>query len=381
MFARCLVQLSYSTHPSCHVTCHVTCPLSQNTALELAYSALLWPAERGERAFSFFLFVAMAPSSLLPHLLPSLEGFTVEALLNDGSEGGLVSVLGHWPDGKQALVKLSRAPIATDQLQLLLSGVQLQARAPYSGAEYGYYSGLERESPSLLVDVLAPHAVHDAADAADKILQKHVARSTSQASVLVRETPALYAASHAPLIAAAAPAALSWVHRILALEYEVERLLVDSPGAFLLNSDPKWSTHPRGDRASWRDHPAVRDLYCLAVVHRRDVASIRDLRAEHLPLLRVIRSEGMATIASVYGLPANQVRAFFHYPPQFYHLHVHFTALNVCVGHGCYAERAHLLDDVIANLEADGEYYAHRTLTVRVGVKDALLERYSEESL
>lgn len=39
-----------------------------------------------------------------------------------------------------------------------------------------------------------------------------------------------------------------------------------------------------------------------------------------------------------------QVRVFFHYPPQFYHLHAHFTALSV-EGAGCLTERAVLLDD------------------------------------
>ena len=61
-----------------------------------------------------------------------------------------------------------------------------------------------------------------------------------------------------------------------------------------------------------------------------------------------------------------------HYPPQFMHFHVHFTALGVCIGAGCFAERAHLLDDIIDNLEADSEYYARCSLTIRVGEQDAL---------
>ena len=38
-----------------------------------------------------------------------------------------------------------------------------------------------------------------------------------------------------------------------------------------------------------------------------------------------------------------------HYPPQFYHFHVHFT--NVSVAMGVQTERAHLLDDIIDNIE------------------------------
>jgi m7GpppX diphosphatase len=64
------------------------------------------------------------------------------------------------------------------------------------------------------------------------------------------------------------------------------------------------------------------------------------------------------------------------YPPQFYRLHVHFTALSVAIGAGHFVERAHLLDDVIENLERDGEHYARASITVRLGEGDALQQRY-----
>jgi hypothetical protein len=35
-------------------------------------------------------------------------------------------------------------------------------------------------------------------------------------------------------------------------------------------------------------------------------------------------------------------------------------------------ERAHLLSDVIQNLEADSEYYMKRTITVRLRERDAI---------
>ena len=77
------------------------------------------------------------------------------------------------------------------------------------------------------------------------LLAKHVTRCTAQPSRLVRETPALYEAAHAPIIAALPPSALAWVYKILAKEKEVERLLLDVPGedGFLLNVDPKVMCH------------------------------------------------------------------------------------------------------------------------------------------
>ena len=73
------------------------------------------------------------------------------------------------------------------------------------------------------------------------LLAKHVSRSSAQPARLVRETPALHAAAHAPLVASMPPAALGWVYKILAREKEVERLLCDVPGddGFMLNVDPK----------------------------------------------------------------------------------------------------------------------------------------------
>lgn len=46
-----------------------------------------------------------------------------------------------------------------------------------------------------------------------------------------------------------------------------------------------------------RHHPPplslqLDDLYLIALVHRREVKSLRDLTAEHLPLLRNILQEG-----------------------------------------------------------------------------------------
>ena len=296
---------------------------------------------------------------------------------------------------------------------------------PYSGAEYAYYHGRD-DSPALSVEVVSPHAAvlpgacapdnslapaaaASAADAplfcadADKLLLKLIAKSSSQASFLVRETPALYAAAHVPRIAAIPASNVAWVHNILALEKETDRLLLNVPGdaGFLINTDPKWASHPQTDpsespvdRTSWRHHACVKDLYCLGLLHRRDVRSIRDLRGEHLPMLRALRARALDAIHTTYGLPEHSIRAFFHYPPQaraarvgefscpiapsdpllllqFYHLHVHFTALSAAAG-GCNVERAHLLDDVIDNLAADPLHYAKAAITIRVGEQDPL---------
>lgn len=52
-------------------------------------------------------------------------------------------------------------------------------------------------------------------------------------------------------------------------------------------------------------------------------------------------------IKDKYGVGSDQLRAYIHYHPSYYHLHVHFMHLNVDAGAGMAAGKAHLLDEVI----------------------------------
>jgi len=276
-------------------------------------------------------------------------------------------------------------PLLVGDSDGLAGAVTLSERAPYSGMEYGYYHGVVAPefAPGLSVDVLYPGCLSGESDEARaKLLSKHVSRTSSQAPVVFRETPAAYEAAHVPYMRSVPPGAMGWVYKILSKEKEVERLLYDDPDldqGFLLNTDPKWSTHPDPKvvpRERWVGHAGTRELYCLGLSHRRDIRSLRDLRPEHLPLLRAMAAKGRQVIREVYGLPDESLRIFVHYPPQFYHFHVHFTALSVDIG--VTTERAHLLDDVIENIERDPEFYARCAITCRMGENDDLWRRYRE---
>ena len=79
---------------------------------------------------------------------------------------------------------------------------------------------------------------------------------------------------------------------------------------------------------------------------------MRDLRGpDGAGLCRAMRAALLRCAADVYGVSATKLRVFFHYQPQFYHFHVHFTRLHSDIG--CQVERAHLLADIIANLRAE----------------------------
>ena len=349
----------------------------------------------------------MTAHETLPDRLESLEGFHVESVLNDGKESGVVALLGTFPGcATPAVVKLSRPPIPLDDPDALAAAVRLSERAPYSGMEYGYYHGVVDPAvmKSVSVDVLYPGCLAaETEEARAKLLSKHVSRNTAQAPKIVRETPSSYAAKHVPYMRSIPEGAIGWVYKILNKEKEVERLLYDDSNpnhGFLINVDPKWTTHPETTRAGWRDAVTAanvrekatafgsntahanaayaNELYCLGLCHRRDVRSLRDLRAEHLPMLRAMLRKGREIAAETYGVPTESLRCFVHYPPQFYHFHAHFT--HVAVDFGVSTERAHLLDDIIENLERDGEHYAKCGLTMRVGERDELWKRFSGEA-
>ena len=349
----------------------------------------------------------MTAHETLPDRLESLEGFHVESVLNAGKESGVVALLGTFPGcATPAVVKLSRPPIPLDNPDALAAAVRLSERAPYSGMEYGYYHGVVDPAvmKSVSVDVLYPGCLAaETEEARAKLLSKHVSRNTAQAPKIVRETPSSYAAKHVPYMRSIPEGAIGWVYKILNKEKEVERLLYDDSNpnhGFLINVDPKWTTHPETTRAGWRDAVTAanvrekatafgsntahanaayaNELYCLGLCHRRDVRSLRDLRAEHLPMLRAMLRKGREIAAETYGVPTESLRCFVHYPPQFYHFHAHFT--HVAVDFGVSTERAHLLDDVIENLERDGEHYAKCGLTMRMGERDELWKRFSGEA-
>ena len=243
-----------------------------------------------------------------------------------------------------------------------------------SGAEYSYYTASEKtwwQSPwssfrqfvawSPTKDVFKVELISPCTD-------RQLARSLpTPAMALVEETPALYESIVQPYIEKLVESgSLSWIKNVVDGTKEAERLLLNEE-TFILNVDTKWRSHPDAltvPREQWFEHKSVEDLYCLAIVKDGSLRSLRDLRGTHAPMLRDILNHGREAIATVYGVPASQLRVFFHYHPQFYHLHIHFTRLENEIG--CQIERGHLLSDVIQNLELDSNYYVKRTITYKL---------------
>lgn len=74
---------------------------------------------------------------------------------------------------------------------------------------------------------------------------------------------------------------------------------------YLLLPDMKW------------DLTTVSTLYLLAIAVSRDIKSLRDLRKEHLPMLRSIRREACRVVHEKWGLEAGSLRFYVHYQPSY----------------------------------------------------------------
>lgn len=197
---------------------------------------------------------------------------------------------------------------------------------------------------------------------------------------MITETTELYNQVTKPLIESIKESgSLSWIENVVAGKKEKERLLHDAQD-WILNVDTKWRTHPDAlavPRSQWYHHESTIDLYCLGIAKPK-IASLRDLTEENIPMLKDMLVNGPKVIESVYGVKADQLRIFVHYQPQFYHFHVHFIRLEN--EGGTQVERAHLLADIIQNLELDSGYYRKRTMTYKLSLKDKLYKLIKQEA-
>ncbi|XP_025057057.1 m7GpppX diphosphatase isoform X2 [Alligator sinensis] len=197
--------------------------------------------------------------------------------------------------------------------------------------------------------------------------EKHLQKYLRQEVHLIRETGEDYKNITLPFIQSQS-FSIQWVYNILEKKAEADRIIHENPdpcNGFVLIPDFKWN------------QKQLDDLYLIAISHRREIKSLRDLTSEHLPLLKNILQEGKEAILKRFGVAGTQLRIYLHYQPSYYHLHVHFSALSYDAP-GISVERAHLLTDVIDNLELDPQYYQKQALTFALRADEPLLKKFQE---
>ena len=285
----------------------------------------------------------------------------------------------------------SSSSSSSDKIITFLKGFQFQLKSE-SGAEYSYYRACPTSNNNLNSTkeeqnnmIVSPAKKSDPKEEEEKDTvivggsfdvelitpanERQISRAMpSSGSILVHESIEVYNTIVKPYIQSIVDdgKSLNWIHNIIDIKKEEERLLVNHP-QFIMNIDTKWRSHPDPltvPRKEWFQHKAVEDLYCLGITKEKGIASLRDLTVDHIPMLQSMLDEGYKAIESIYGVESNQIRVFVHYQPQFYHFHVHFTRLENEVGST--VERGHLVTDIIQNLQMDPLYYSKRTIVYKL---------------
>lgn len=197
----------------------------------------------------------------------------------------------------------------------------------------------------------------------------HVKKYSGQEFFTFNETPEMYETITLPYLTAK-KFSLDWVYNVLDGKKEADRVDYrdeDPEIGFLLAKDLKWNGQ-------------VESLHMTAIVFNRSIKSLRDLNASHLPLLENIQKNSFATIKSKYGLDETKIRAYFHYQPSYYHLHVHLTNLSFDTP-GIHCDRGHLLSTVINNIQLMPDYYQKATIQFVTGKGFGMYQTIVESSL
>ncbi|KAG2385465.1 hypothetical protein C9374_003280 [Naegleria lovaniensis] len=204
--------------------------------------------------------------------------------------------------------------------------------------------------------------------------ESDIIKYSMQSHELFLETPSLYKEVTRPFLDKIPKEHEKWVDNLLQKQSEVEHMIYEDTESeedlrFMLHPDMKYDKVDRNQ------------LYCIAFCFNNEIKTLRDLSTErHLKMLKNVRDKGCQVIEQKFGIPREKLRIFVHYLPSFFRFHVHFTNVdNTSVNNG--VERAHLLDDIIENMEVFGlNFYQRKTLTITLKGTHGLYPFFKERS-
>jgi m7GpppX diphosphatase len=285
-----------------------------------------------------------------------LTRFKLDKLLNTDT-GGRRIVLHGTIDDKPALLLAERGAFSTDP-QYLASFAQLLTRIQNLGDNdiYRWYlanskipssEGQDEEEerkgsqtsgaappPDLKINLIYP------------CTDKHIRKYSFQQSRVVRETPQIYSRYVRPYMQLCREEGrLNWIFNILDGRTEQENVLFrsaesDPNNDYLLLPDLNW------------DRSTLSSLHLLALVQRRDIWSVRDLKKSLAPWLRRLHSTLTNKVTELYpGVEGDMLKFYIHYQPTYYHFHIHIVHVNLDAGATQATGKALGLENVISQLE------------------------------
>lgn len=254
-------------------------------------------------------------------------------------------------DNQPALLILERAPFSAKTRDLAAVPSTL-ARLKNLGANdiYHWYmarSGVEdtkneSEGGDFLAD-LKINLIHPCTET-------HVKKYSKQGVRFVTETPEIYRDKVRPyMLSKREQGRLNWVFNIIEGKKEVEDVIYRTElgragdEGFLLLPDLNW------------DRKTLDALHLLALVERRDIWSLRDLRKKHIPWLEHMKAKLVAaTVATYPSVEEDQLKLYVHYQPTYYHFHIHIVHVALEAGATQATGKAVGLDSIVETLKVMG---------------------------
>ncbi|EPY53799.1 m7G(5')pppN diphosphatase [Schizosaccharomyces cryophilus OY26] len=292
-----------------------------------------------------------------------LQNFQFEKVLKEDTKNKIVTLYGYI-ENKVALLLLEKTAFDLHciKLQEIPDYIQETRLVQNNDVFHWYLSTFLQNNdslPSVKSTLIWPAA------------ENHIRKYSDQKRRMIRETPEMYLRIVKPFVETQRGPQIQWVNNILNHKAEAERIVLedlDKVNGFLVLPDLKW------------DRQTMSALNLMAIVHRNDLASIRDLNLEHLPLLENIRSRVLNDVPKKFPVDRNQLKLFVHYPPSYYHLHVHIMHVDHETGEGSSVGRAILLDDVIERLQNCKHGFVEKTLIYGIGEQHFLFNDLTSES-
>lgn len=264
-------------------------------------------------------------------------------------------------DNQPVVMRLEKTQFVEDDARKLLMDKSTEFKMDQSNDIYSAYNISPTGSTSI-ADIRASVVW----PANENVLKKYSHSET----IFFSETPDVYSKVVEPFIESKVTTSKSdnqWVFNILDGKAEKDRIIfndTDKKTGFVLL--PSFKSAGKGD-----------DLDFVAICHRRDIYSIRDLNNQHLALLRNIITKATKAIHTNHKKSINRIRSYIHYHPTFYHFHVHLKMVDPSDYQS--TDRDHLLSTVINNISIDSDYYKKATITYPLSVNSELYEELKKK--
>lgn len=257
-----------------------------------------------------------------------------------------ISLLGHI-DGKQGILIAERAAFATESLEVLKAFHSSISQVRNLGDNDIYKWYMANSSPPSTSDANSPPDLK--INLIWPCTAQHIRKYSAQTVRMVTETPQIYKDYIRPYMQQKREEGrLNWVFNILEGRTEQEDVILRDKGTnpdedgFLMLPDLNW------------DRKTISSMHLLALVERRDIWSLRDLKRKHIPWLKYLRQRIMdATVKTYAGqIEADQLKMYVHYQPTYYHFHVHIVNVMLEAGSTQAVGKAFGLENIIGQLEA-----------------------------